>query len=593
MKTLQISIILILLSITYSTEMAYGEQLVPKTLSELYQEYQGKLVIAGQILSVSEIPQKNLTSYDIKIQDYITRPQQGSIITAVSPTGNTSNPVFNVNDKVQLYLDKNSSGYVISPYSFKMSGSCSSFGPSYDNFGPLSDGAAASIPFKFVSSQGNTITPIVNQQNLMSYDVFNDLPLNKTTVEINITLNDNPVPVFHDTKYLDLKPCTGTTLTWNFTPVQMGNYTAVVKQTFGVYDNKIILGNYTLVNYGFSPIQTDTTDLLLSPLKQFRSGTLAQDVECGQGLQLVMKAEDDSPACVRSETAKTLSERGWTESIANRTSQTSTTSNQAVEIVSIQMVQSLINPGGPPIQLTLKNIGVTPITSLNATLHLNNEYNFDFQDITKSYLLVSGNSTSDTKILIGGGFTSEAIYPLTINGIANNIPFSFTQNVHIPYPNEDNVKNSMTSSPVSSGGCDTPYESKQDLLPILYMSTNSTGKLCIQYSNPNQSFPAAFDVVEAQNYNQNTDVTVSSSPEDVPSGNSTIVDTIHSGNKAGFYRMLISCPGMQLAIGYDNSSNFVPNDFPWLGQTFYCPLQSGEFHIIGLNGIGVKYIPYP
>jgi hypothetical protein len=53
--------------------------------------------------------------------------------------------------------------------------------------------------------------------------------------------------------------------------------------------------------------------------------------------------------------------------------------------------------------------------------------------VTKSHSLAPGNFASDTKILIGGGFTSNDTYPLTISGIANNIPFNTIQNVHIPY----------------------------------------------------------------------------------------------------------------------------------------------------------------
>ena len=48
-----------------------------------------------------------------------------------------------------------------------------------------------------------------------------------------------------------------------------------------------------------------------SPLKQFKSGTAANDVKCGQGLQLVIKSEDGSPACVTTNTATALMERGW------------------------------------------------------------------------------------------------------------------------------------------------------------------------------------------------------------------------------------------------------------------------------------------
>ena len=191
-----------------------------------------------------------------------------------------------------------------------MSDGCSSFGPSYADFGPLSGDDAASIPFRFVDSQGNSITPIVNQQNRMSYDVFNVLPINKTAIDLNITLDGNQTPIFHDTKYLDLKPCTWTTVTWNFVPAQIGNYTATVKQIFGVYDNKIVLGNYTFANYEFSPSQIPTNDLLLSPLKQFQSGTLAQDVKCGQGFELIIRSENDIPACVQYSSVQKLVDWG-------------------------------------------------------------------------------------------------------------------------------------------------------------------------------------------------------------------------------------------------------------------------------------------
>lgn len=50
---------------------------------------------------------------------------------------------------------------------------------------------------------------------------------------------------------------------------------------------------------------------LLSPLQQFQSGIDANDVKCVQGLQLVIKAEDGSPACVKQDTATKLIERGW------------------------------------------------------------------------------------------------------------------------------------------------------------------------------------------------------------------------------------------------------------------------------------------
>ena len=59
-----------------------------------------------------------------------------------------------------------------------------------------------------------------------------------------------------------------------------------------------------------------------SPLAQFKSGVLANNVTCKQGLELIFKAEDDSPACVRQQTVQVLVERGWAKSQENGVSVT-------------------------------------------------------------------------------------------------------------------------------------------------------------------------------------------------------------------------------------------------------------------------------
>ena len=46
-------------------------------------------------------------------------------------------------------------------------------------------------------------------------------------------------------------------------------------------------------------------------LKQFESGIPAKDVVCNQSLELIFKAEDGSPACVKPDTATKLVEQGW------------------------------------------------------------------------------------------------------------------------------------------------------------------------------------------------------------------------------------------------------------------------------------------
>jgi len=57
-----------------------------------------------------------------------------------------------------------------------------------------------------------------------------------------------------------------------------------------------------------------TTYVIPLPLKQFKSGIAAKDVKCEPGLQIIIKAEDGSPACVRSSTAAILVTLGWAKS---------------------------------------------------------------------------------------------------------------------------------------------------------------------------------------------------------------------------------------------------------------------------------------
>ena len=51
------------------------------------------------------------------------------------------------------------------------------------------------------------------------------------------------------------------------------------------------------------------------PLKQFKSGIDAKDVVCKEGLQLVIKSKDGSPACVKPATASKLVKQGWAKKI--------------------------------------------------------------------------------------------------------------------------------------------------------------------------------------------------------------------------------------------------------------------------------------
>ncbi len=64
-------------------------------------------------------------------------------------------------------------------------------------------------------------------------------------------------------------------------------------------------------SFTISNQSANTTTTIPPPLKQFKSGIAAKDIKCQEGLQLVIKTEDGSPACVTSTTAQKLVERGW------------------------------------------------------------------------------------------------------------------------------------------------------------------------------------------------------------------------------------------------------------------------------------------
>ena len=56
---------------------------------------------------------------------------------------------------------------------------------------------------------------------------------------------------------------------------------------------------------------TITKTITLSPLKQFKSGIAEIDITCRQDFDLLIKIHDNSPACVKPQTAQKLVERGW------------------------------------------------------------------------------------------------------------------------------------------------------------------------------------------------------------------------------------------------------------------------------------------
>ncbi|MDC8451328.1 MAG: hypothetical protein LV477_00300 [Candidatus Nitrosotalea sp.] len=74
------------------------------------------------------------------------------------------------------------------------------------------------------------------------------------------------------------------------------------------------------------------------PLEQLNYGISAENVSCINGLMLVLKSEDGSPACVKPKTAQKLIERGWSFDPSNPLEITGLRDSYAVgEIINFQV----------------------------------------------------------------------------------------------------------------------------------------------------------------------------------------------------------------------------------------------------------------
>ena len=123
----------------------------------------------------------------------------------------------------------------------------------------------------------------------------------KSTIIINVMKNSQNVGNFSLTSGLGDKNAT--------VQISDGYFLQLTKvEPYPTSGTKISLSDYVVT---FTLSKSD----ILSPLKQFKSGTSAQQVECKTGLELIIKAKDNSPACVLHSSASVLISRGW--AIAN------------------------------------------------------------------------------------------------------------------------------------------------------------------------------------------------------------------------------------------------------------------------------------
>ena len=131
-----------------------------------------------------------------------------------------------------------------------------------------------------------------------------------------------------------------------------------------------------------------SNNLVLTPLKQLKSGIVQKNISCKQGFELMLKSQNSYPICIRPQTAQKLIERGWALlaplDTSSAYSQTAFTPNQdtysvttppqvvvtdisstmpgMIKIVSIEMHPAILEVGDEPVfAITFKNVYDKPI----------------------------------------------------------------------------------------------------------------------------------------------------------------------------------------------------------------------------------------
>ncbi|MDH2908308.1 MAG: hypothetical protein PXX83_09475 [Candidatus Nitrosotalea sp.] len=364
---------------------------------------------------------------------------------------------------------------------------------------------------------------------------------------------------------------------------------------FTIYDSNT---NSIIPTYGGGG---DVVAITLDPLGQFKSGIPAKNITCQKDFVLVIKSEDASPACVYASHAAQLLIRGWAESenqktnLQNTIKVTGSDSSVTYDITGGKLLGIVRDSQGERLFIPIQSNtdGNVKLTLPRSVIDTNPDYKND-----TFYIMTNSGSI----------------------GIFDETDTPTERTVTIPFEKGDNmiqisvmswVKEMASTGlglnkTVTNTICDVPYDPgtghssplydngtilHTGYTPVLYMPIDSTGKICVQYYHSASQSNVGARVFDANNLaNDTNNVSISSLQNTIMTGNTTVVYTVNTGHKAGFYGVSFFCGGQAFAVGYDNQSRIVLDDFPWYGQTFFCPLQTYEYKITGLHNIGVYHI---
>jgi hypothetical protein len=357
---------------------------------------------------------------------------------------------------------------------------------------------------------------------------------------------------------------------------------------------------------------------VMSPLHQFKSGIAANDVNCKQGLQLVIKAEDGSPACVKPQTAQKLVEHGWGWAM------------QPIKSLQPKRIIGLENDTGV---ITLGNQTYYFETPNYTDTAYSNPVQISFHDVIftlfpsgfKGGLPTSPGCGSDTvgEIVVGSGsyYWTDAKFsdgnhellhifadsqPCPVHPIPTY--FSTHTNPQAGLTFYDGKMKLLVSTNVTKSTSSNGPEFKvgPDLLGpiphqlVFFMKSNSTAKIFVGYTSnePNTGTVPSYSSVyvgKEGNFTPLTtsDVTITADPPSIPmnEGSDTVVYTVTAkeGVKGVYWISLVQfCRVMPLAIDID-SLTISPFDIPVQIGTMNCPAQFLDGKILGISGGTAEY----
>jgi hypothetical protein len=292
MKTLHLSIIAILgVFVIISINLTFAEVQLNNAISTPFKD--SELVLVGKIIEAKNTSSENKTQYSIAVEKYLKNPKPFDLITAVGSgirkeitnqfqQSYYNQPVFEKGDRVFLYLNQKSGQYVISQFSFLIS---------KGDYPIIASATIRPDKNNYYGNENITILGVIDKGYL--YTSAAEYGANST---VSITVY-NPKNEKYLIDQIDVKP-DGSFI-----------YQFKIKGKLGV------TGTYNyLINIGGGDTG-GTFDYVSNPLTQFKSGIAAKDVTCDQGLLLIFKTSDGSPACVKPDTAKVLVERGWAANV--------------------------------------------------------------------------------------------------------------------------------------------------------------------------------------------------------------------------------------------------------------------------------------